>query len=107
MIVFNKPAGLAVQGGSGLTNAMSTRCSRRSATHKDRKPRLVHRLDRETSGVLVVAQTRLAAAALAAVLPRPLDQEDLLGTGHGRAEAEAGPGLDLARQGARGRRATG
>jgi 23S rRNA pseudouridine955/2504/2580 synthase len=32
---------------------------------KDQKPRLVHRLDRETSGVLVVAKTRLAASKLA------------------------------------------
>ena len=38
---------------------------------KGQKPRLVHRLDRDTSGVLVVARTRLAASKLAAGLPRP------------------------------------
>ncbi|MGD9740748.1 MAG: pseudouridine synthase [Bauldia sp.] len=65
VLVLNKPAGLAVQGGSGLTKHVDQMLEAlRDA--KDRKPRLVHRLDRETSGVLVVAKTRSAAAALAA-----------------------------------------
>jgi len=64
VFVFNKPAGLAVQGGSGLTrhvDGMLTALTDR----KGQKPRLVHRLDRDTSGVLVVARTRLAAQKLA------------------------------------------
>ncbi len=65
LMALNKPAGLAVQGGSGLTKHLDAMLeSLRDA--KDRKPRLVHRLDRETSGVLVVAKTRAAASALAA-----------------------------------------
>ena len=44
---------------------MSTTCWRPGATSKGEKPRLVHRLDRDTSGVLVVARTRLAAMKLA------------------------------------------
>lgn len=65
LMVFNKPAGLAVQGGSGVNRHVDKMLeSMRSA--KGEKPRLVHRLDRETSGVLVVARTRGAAAALTA-----------------------------------------
>jgi 23S rRNA pseudouridine955/2504/2580 synthase len=64
VFVFNKPAGLAVQGGSGLSRHVDAMLeSLRDA--KGQKPRLVHRLDRATSGVLVVARTRLAAQKLA------------------------------------------
>jgi 23S rRNA pseudouridine955/2504/2580 synthase len=64
VFVFNKPAGLAVQGGSGLTQHVDAMLDAlRDA--KGQKPRLVHRLDRATSGVLVVARTRLAAQKLA------------------------------------------
>ncbi|WP_181701910.1 RluA family pseudouridine synthase [Chthonobacter albigriseus] len=62
--VFNKPAGLAVQGGSGMTRHIDGMLE----VFRDKKgvrPRLVHRLDRETSGCLLVARTRLAAATLA------------------------------------------
>jgi 23S rRNA pseudouridine955/2504/2580 synthase len=63
--VFNKPWGLAVQGGSGLTTHVDAMLEA-LRDPKGQKPRLVHRLDRETSGVLVVARTRLAASKLAA-----------------------------------------
>lgn len=63
VIVFDKPPGLAVQGGSGLTRHVDGLLEH-LVDRKGRKPRLVHRLDRETSGVLVVARTRAAAAAL-------------------------------------------
>jgi 23S rRNA pseudouridine955/2504/2580 synthase len=62
--VFNKPAGLAVQGGSGLTRHVDAMLAALT-DRKGQKPRLVHRLDRDTSGVLVVARTRLAAQRLA------------------------------------------
>ncbi len=65
VLVFNKPAGLAVQGGSGLTKHVDVLLEA-WRDRKGQKPRLVHRLDRETSGVLVVAKTRLAASRLAA-----------------------------------------
>ncbi len=64
VIVFNKPAGLAVQGGSGL-NRHIDKMLESLRNKKGEKPRLVHRLDRDTSGVLVVAKTRGAASALA------------------------------------------
>jgi 23S rRNA pseudouridine955/2504/2580 synthase len=65
VFVFNKPSGLAVQGGSGVNRHVDDMLeSLRSK--KGEKPRLVHRLDRDTSGALVVARTRLAAMKLAA-----------------------------------------
>lgn len=64
VFVFNKPAGLAVQGGSGL-NRHVDKMLESMRSKKGEKPRLVHRLDRDTSGVLVVAKTRGAAADLA------------------------------------------
>lgn len=64
VFVFNKPSGLAVQGGSGLVRHVDKMLE--SLTNKKgEKPRLVHRLDRDTSGVLVVARTRGAASSLA------------------------------------------
>ncbi|MDY6407352.1 MAG: RluA family pseudouridine synthase [Pseudomonadota bacterium] len=64
VIVLNKPAGLAVQGGSktdrhidGMLDALRF--------EKQEKPHLVHRLDKDTSGVLVLGRTANAAAKLA------------------------------------------
>jgi 23S rRNA pseudouridine955/2504/2580 synthase len=64
VFVFDKPAGLAVQGGSGITRSVDQMLEAWTSK-KGEKPRLVHRLDRDTSGVLVVARTRLAAMKLA------------------------------------------
>ncbi len=64
VFVFNKPPGLAVQGGSGLSRHVDLMLDA-LRDRKGQKPRLVHRLDRDTSGVLVVARTRLAAQKLA------------------------------------------
>jgi 23S rRNA pseudouridine955/2504/2580 synthase len=63
VLVLNKPAGLAVQGGSGITRHIDQMLEvMRDA--KGQKPRLVHRIDRETSGCLLVAKTRFAATHL-------------------------------------------
>jgi 23S rRNA pseudouridine955/2504/2580 synthase len=61
VIVLNKPYGLAVQGGSGVTRHVDQMLDA-FTDRQGRKPRLVHRLDRDTTGVLVVARTRSAAA---------------------------------------------
>jgi len=65
IIALNKPPGLPVQGGSkqsrhvdGLAEALRF--------GMDEKPRLVHRLDKDTSGVLIMARTRAVATALTA-----------------------------------------
>ena len=64
VFVFDKPAGLAVQGGSGIVRHVDDMLEA-WRNQKGEKPRLVHRLDRDTTGVLVVARTRLAAMKLA------------------------------------------
>ncbi len=64
VLVFNKPMGLAVQGGSGTTRHLDGMLDVLRDAHGQR-PRLVHRLDKDTAGCLLVAKTRFAAAALA------------------------------------------
>lgn len=63
VLIINKPPGLSVQGGSnvprhvdGMLEALRNK--------KGEKPRLVHRLDRDTSGVLMIAKSRGAAQRL-------------------------------------------
>ncbi len=63
VMVLNKPMGLAVQGGSGTTRHIDGMLG--AMQGKDgQRPRLVHRLDKDTAGCLLVAKTRFAAAAL-------------------------------------------
>jgi len=64
VLVLNKPMGLAVQGGSGTTRHLDGMLEVLRDAHGQR-PRLVHRLDKDTAGCLLVAKTRFAAAALA------------------------------------------
>lgn len=64
VLVLNKPAGLAVQGGTGLKTSLDAMLAA-LATEKSGKPKLVHRLDRDTSGVLLVARNVYAANKLA------------------------------------------
>jgi 23S rRNA pseudouridine955/2504/2580 synthase len=64
VLVLNKPMGLAVQGGSGTTRHIDGMLDvLRDA--RGQRPRLVHRLDKDTAGCLLVAKTRFAATALA------------------------------------------
>jgi 23S rRNA pseudouridine955/2504/2580 synthase len=66
LIVFNKPMGLAVQGGSGTTRHLDGMLDVLREPGRDgQRPRLVHRLDKDTAGCLLVAKSRFAAAALA------------------------------------------
>jgi 23S rRNA pseudouridine955/2504/2580 synthase len=66
VLVLNKPMGLAVQGGSGTTRHLDGMLEvLRDA--QGQRPRLVHRLDKDTAGCLLVAKTRFAASALAKV----------------------------------------
>lgn len=62
IVVFNKPAGLAVQGGTGIRKSIDKMAA---ALFPYDKISLVHRLDKETSGVLVVAKNQRAAQVLA------------------------------------------
>ena len=66
LLVLNKPAGLPVQGGPGITRDLDALLDALRFGAADR-PRLVHRLDRDTSGVLLLARTPGTAAKLAAL----------------------------------------
>lgn len=63
IVVVNKPAGLAVQGGTGIRKSVDKMLA---AMFPYSKISLVHRLDRETSGILVVAKNQRAAQILSA-----------------------------------------
>jgi len=63
VLAFNKPVGLAVQGGSGVSLSLEDLLGA-FAKSNGKRPRLVHRLDRDTSGCLVLARHPRAAAAL-------------------------------------------
>jgi 23S rRNA pseudouridine955/2504/2580 synthase len=65
LIVLNKPYGLPVQGGPGITRHVDGMLEALRTEGGDR-PRLVHRLDRDTTGLLLIARTPGAAAKLAA-----------------------------------------
>ncbi|MDR0472904.1 MAG: RluA family pseudouridine synthase [Treponema sp.] len=58
-MVFDKPSGLPVQGGKGVKTSLDTILSEKYSP----RPFLVHRLDRDTSGLILVAKTKEAAAA--------------------------------------------
>jgi len=64
VMALNKPAGLAVQGGSGQRESID-RLAAGLVPEGVATPRLVHRLDRDTSGVLLLAKTAAAARHLA------------------------------------------
>ncbi len=66
LLAINKPAGLAVHGGSGISFGVieALRALRPDAKFLE----LVHRIDRETSGVLLIAKKRSALTALHAML---------------------------------------
>ena len=65
VLAINKPPGLAVQGGTGLTKHLDAMLDDLRFGARER-PRLVHRLDRDTSGVLVLGRSAAAASKLAA-----------------------------------------
>jgi 23S rRNA pseudouridine1911/1915/1917 synthase len=81
LIVLDKPAGLVVHPAPGnhdgtLVNALLAHCGDQlSGIGGERRPGIVHRLDKDTSGIMVVAKTQLANNALtAAFAARDLDR---------------------------------
>ncbi len=62
LLVINKPAGVAVHGGSGVSSGVIEQL--RQARPRARFLELVHRLDKETSGLLLIAKKRQALVAL-------------------------------------------
>jgi 23S rRNA pseudouridine1911/1915/1917 synthase len=73
LIVVNKPAGMVVHPGAGrrdgtLVNALLAHCHDLSGIGGELRPGIVHRLDKDTSGLMVAAKNDFAHAALAAQL---------------------------------------
>lgn len=103
MLVLNKPAGLAVQGGSKTTRHLDGLLDALQFDAKDR-PRLVHRLDRDTSGVIILARTAQAAARLARQFQSGEIEKTYWAVVHGRPRFPQGT-IDaaLAKSGAPGR----
>jgi len=66
-LVFNKPSGLSVQGGEGVKISLDSILSQQYSP----RPLLVHRLDRDTSGVILVAKTKEAARFFSALFAGP------------------------------------
>ncbi len=66
VIVLDKPAGLAVQGGTGMDDNHLDAMLDSLQFDAEERPRLVHRLDKDTSGVLVLGRTPSATAKLTA-----------------------------------------
>lgn len=63
VLVLNKPYGLAVQGGSGTVRHIDGMLEALT-DRQGQRPRLVHRIDKDTAGCLLVAKTRFAASAM-------------------------------------------
>ena len=68
MIILNKPAGLASQGGSGMGDRHVDGLTEALKFGYKDKPKLVHRLDKDTSGLLMLARTDRVARALSEAL---------------------------------------
>ena len=80
IVAFNKPAGLAVQGGTGIRKSIDKMAA---AMYPYDKISLVHRLDRETSGILVVAKNQMAAQNLARAFQEKTAHKQYLALLHG------------------------
>jgi 23S rRNA pseudouridine955/2504/2580 synthase len=95
--VLNKPPGLATQGGSGTFQHVDGLLD--AYADDGPRPRLVHRLDKDTSGVLLIARTPGQRGLFFQAFFRPFGAQDLLGAGDRRAEVADGMiDLPLAKQ---------
>ena len=103
VIVVNKPAGMAVHGGAGtargtLVNALLHRFSQLSTLGGALRPGIIHRLDKATSGALLVARTDAAHRQLAEQFRQRSVRKKYLSLVHGRLAKDSGTiGLPVAR----------
>ncbi|KAD4179254.1 hypothetical protein E3N88_27845 [Mikania micrantha] len=67
IIVINKPTGMPVQGGIGIKRSLDELVGTYLRHELSEAPRLVHRLDRDSSGILVLGRTQLSAIVLHSV----------------------------------------
>ncbi len=91
MLVVNKPAGMAVHPGAGhakhtLVNALLAHCPDLPGINGVQRPGIVHRLDKDTSGLIAVAKTELAHASLSAQLKNREMNKTYLALAEGKVE---------------------
>lgn len=95
LIIINKPAGLVVHPAPGhdsgtLVNALLFHCSDLAGIGGVQRPGIVHRLDKDTTGVLVVAKTDVAHAHLQTQLKAKTARREYLAIVHGVPKTETG-----------------
>ena len=95
VIAVNKPAGLVVHAGAGassgtLVNRLVHHFNALSQVGGELRPGIVHRLDRGTSGVMLIARTDAAHRALAAQFAGRTTEKTYLALVEGRVNAESG-----------------
>jgi 23S rRNA pseudouridine1911/1915/1917 synthase len=95
VIAVNKPAGLVVHAGAGqrdgtLVNRLVHRFQALSQLGGEMRPGIVHRLDKDTSGVLLVARTDAAHRALAAQFAGRTVEKIYVALVHGQVRADSG-----------------
>jgi 23S rRNA pseudouridine1911/1915/1917 synthase len=95
LIAISKPPGLAVHAGAGqhegtLVNRLVHRFGALSQLGGEMRPGIVHRLDKDTSGVLLVARTDAAHRALAAQFAGRTVEKIYLALVHGKVRADSG-----------------
>jgi 23S rRNA pseudouridine1911/1915/1917 synthase len=95
VVVINKPAGMVVHPGAGnpsgtLVNALLAHCSDLSGIGGEIRPGIVHRLDKDTSGVLVVAKNDVAHHQLSLQFSRHSIKRVYVALVYGSMKAEKG-----------------
>lgn len=95
LLAVNKPAGMVVHPGNGtpdgtLVNALLYRCQALSDGFNAERPGIVHRLDKGTSGVLLVAKTNRVHALLANAFAERTIHKEYIGLCIGRPNEEVG-----------------
>ena len=90
LIAVNKPAGLAVHAGAGLHEGTLVNFGILSELGGEMRPGIVHRLDKDTSGVLLVARTDAAHRALAAQFAGRTVEKIYLALVHGNVRTDSG-----------------
>jgi len=89
IIVLNKPSGLAVQGGTNTTRHVDGLLEALKFGNEE-KPKLVHRIDKETSGILVLARNRKSAELLTKAFREHLIRKTYLALCRGVPQKEVG-----------------
>ncbi len=95
LIVINKPAGLVVHPAAGhsdgtLVNALLAHCQELSGINGTQRPGIVHRLDKDTSGAMVVAKNDRAHQDLQAQIQAKTARREYLGIVRGVPKSESG-----------------